>query len=59
MNIKTLTVLPLRRALAGLVLLVLVALMHAGAQAQTAGGTQIQNRASASYSDGTNNYSTV
>ncbi|HEV2761681.1 MAG TPA: hypothetical protein VGV38_01705 [Pyrinomonadaceae bacterium] len=29
------------------------------AQAQTAGGTQIQNRASATYSDGTNNYSTV
>ena len=27
--------------------------------AQTAGGTQIQNRASATYSDGTNNYSTV
>lgn len=28
-------------------------------QAQTAGGTQIQNRASATYSDGTNSYSTV
>ncbi|HEX8476650.1 MAG TPA: hypothetical protein VF666_21815 [Pyrinomonadaceae bacterium] len=28
-------------------------------QAQTAGGTQIQNRASATYSDGSNNYSTV
>jgi hypothetical protein len=27
--------------------------------AQTAGGTQIQNRAAATYSDGTNNYSTV
>jgi hypothetical protein len=26
---------------------------------QTAGGTQIQNRASATYSDGTNNYSTI
>ncbi|MCA1594467.1 MAG: hypothetical protein LC754_17940 [Acidobacteria bacterium] len=29
------------------------------ATAQTTGGTQIQNRASASYSDGTNNYTTV
>ena len=42
--------------------LALVALLCAAllpAQAQTAGGTQIQNRASATYSDGTNNYSTV
>ncbi len=30
-----------------------------GALAQTAGGTSIQNRASASYSDGTNTYTTI
>lgn len=46
----------LRRAA---VILALVCATIVPAQAQTAGGTQIQNRASATYSDGTNNYSTV
>jgi hypothetical protein len=44
------------RALLALAALCLVALP---ATAQTAGGTQIQNRASATYSDGTNSYSVV
>jgi hypothetical protein len=35
------------------------ALFASTAHAQTPGGTQIQNRASATYSDGTNSYSTV
>src|SRR5205085_2258774 len=51
----------LLRALSG-VLLALAALALASAPAlgqATSGGTQIQNRASASYSDGTNTYSVV
>ncbi|HZT59486.1 MAG TPA: hypothetical protein VFA21_12820 [Pyrinomonadaceae bacterium] len=44
------------RLLAALAALCLVALPTL---AQTAGGTQIQNRASATYSDGTNSYSVV
>lgn len=50
----------LPRALSGvLVALAALCLMAAPALAQTAGGTQIQNRASATYSDGTNSYSVV
>src|SRR5947209_15042164 len=44
------------RALVALAALCLVALPTL---AQTAGGTQIQNRASATYSDGSNSYSVV
>ena len=44
------------RLLAALAVLCLVAMPTL---AQTAGGTQIQNRASATYSDGTNSYSVV
>lgn len=48
----------LRRAIA-LVALICATALAPAVQAQTAGGTSIQNRASATYSDGTNSYSTV
>src|SRR5437763_4030172 len=55
------TKLTLPRALSGVLLaLAALCLMTAPALAQTtSGGTQIQNRASATYSDGTNTYSVV
>jgi hypothetical protein len=49
----------LRRALAAVGLLVLSCGTLQGVRAQTAGGTQIQNQASASYSDGSTSYTTV
>lgn len=48
----------LRKIPGALCALVLIALVAPSTPAQTAGGTQIQNQATASYSDGTNNYST-
>jgi hypothetical protein len=47
----------LRRAVA--LVAITCAAFAANVQAQTPGGTQIQNRASATYSDGTTSYSTV
>lgn len=59
MNKRTTTP-TLRFAARALVLAVAVCCwLVPSALAQTAGGTQIQNRASATFSDGTNNYSTV
>ena len=55
MNTKPKSPTLLRAALA----LAALCLWAAPALAQTAGGTQIQNRASATYSDGTNSYSVV
>ena len=50
----------MRRTLAALAVLLVVACgTLQGVHAQTAGGTQIQNQASASYSDGTSTYNTV
>lgn len=51
--------LPSCRTLAAVVLLVLACATLQGVRAQTAGGTQINNQAAASYSDGTNSYTTV
>src|SRR5881396_2193867 len=42
-----------------LITLAIVCALSASAVAQTAGGTVISNQASATYSDGTNSYSTV
>src|SRR5947209_6789008 len=55
------TTFTLPRALSGVLLaLAALCLLSAPALAQTtSGGTQIQNRASATYSDGTNSYSVV
>ena len=57
MNTRTNTPRLLPRALAALALVCLCA-ATSFAQA-TSGGTQIQNRASATYSDGTNSYSVI
>jgi hypothetical protein len=59
---KTITTTPtLLRALSGVLLaFAALCLLSAPALAQTtSGGTQIQNRASATYSDGSNNYSVI
>src|SRR3989440_8643640 len=58
---KTITNSPtlLRATTRALVALAALCLLAAPVLAQTAGGTQIQNRASATYSDGTNSYSVV
>src|SRR2546421_3161539 len=58
---KTITNSPtlLRATTRAALALAALCLWAAPALAQTAGGTQIQNRASATYSDGTNSYSVV
>src|SRR5437868_13929992 len=60
MNTRTKSPTPLRTLSGVLLALAALALASAPALGQaTSGGTQIQNRASASYSDGTNTYSVV
>jgi len=57
MNQRTHTPTLVRKATGALLALAALCLLVAPAAAQTTGGTQINNQASASYSDGTNTYS--